>query len=262
VEARRNGILWKEQRRSWIFVLMIGYLLFAGHASSRSSTAILCLFLAITIYYLFIYLRGKMQTVLRVTVLVAGSVAILALVLQLFGTSLQALVAGLYGKDATLSDRTYLWADVMRIGMQRPLLGSGYGGFWIESLYEKLSPMVDNHPEEAHNGYLETFANLGLVGVGLLAILIVQSIRSAARTAHDDFEYGRIRLSLLITVVILNYSEATFTRGTHLWWFGFLVVALYAREWVFWPATAQTAPADAAPATPDAAPAAGEPAAR
>ena len=75
--------------------------------------------------------------------------------------------------------------------------------------------------------------DLGFVGCFLLAWLLFQSIRSATNHVHQDFEYGRLRLVLLLTILVMNYSEATFTVGNHLWWFGFLVVAVYAEPWVY-----------------------------
>jgi len=95
--------------------------------------------------------------------------------------------------------------------------------------------MVDNKPLQAHNGYLETFANLGLVGVALLAWIILGSFGSVSKMLAGDFEYGRMRLVLLITVLVMNYTEATIPRGNHLWWFGFLMVVVYARPWVYSP---------------------------
>ena len=145
---------------------------------------------------------------------------------QLAGTSLQSIVATTAGKDPTLTDRTFLWNDVIRIGSDNLVLGSGYGAFWTSELYSRLSPQVNNRPAQAHNGYLETFAQLGLLGLGLLACAIGQAIQSVKKTILADFNYGCMRLCMLITVLVLNYSEASFPRGLHLWWFIFLLVAL------------------------------------
>jgi exopolysaccharide production protein ExoQ len=220
----------------WLYLAMTAYLLNGGsNASSRSSTAFLCLGIALALYLALGRFRSRPELVIRTIVWSVIALVFISVVLELFGTSLQAVVAASQGKDPTLTDRTYLWQDVVRIGMENPLLGTGYGGFWIPSIYNKLSTIVDNHPKEAHNGYLETFANLGLVGVGLLAWVIVQVLRNASRTIVADFEYGRLRLALLFMILVMNYSEATFTVGNHLWWYGFLIVAVYARPWVAWP---------------------------
>jgi exopolysaccharide production protein ExoQ len=216
----------------WIYVVLTLYLFVACPGNSRSSTAIFCFLLFLLLHFGFGRMQSQIQAVVRRIITVVVVLVIFALVLQFSGTSLQALVAESFGKNATLSDRTYLWSDVVRLGMKSPFFGTGYGAFWVPSIYSQLSPMVDNRPEEAHNGYLETYANLGVLGVILLLWMIFRSIRSAMSILSTDFEYGRMRLALLFTVVVMNYSEAAFPRGNHLWWFGFLVAAFYAKPWV------------------------------
>jgi len=233
MEARKNGRRLSREYMAWIYLIFTVYLFNGGgSADSRSSTAFLCLLISLGMFVALGRFRERPERV--VSFIFRGGVAlvVLSLVLQFFDTSLQALIAQTQGKDATLSDRTYIWQDVIRIGMQHPILGTGYGGFWVPSVYPKLSPVIDNHPMEAHNGYLETFANLGFVGCILLAWVIIQSIRSATKVMHENFEYGRLRLALLFMVLVMNYSEATFPVGNHLWWFCFLVVAIYAEPWI------------------------------
>jgi O-antigen ligase len=248
-QQRRRGLKWRQQLPTLILLFLTGYLLFAGGENSRSSTTLLCMILAAGLYWLFGYMRKRVALVMRFIYGFAFSLGLVAVALSFAGTSLQAVVAGLFGKAPTLTDRTYLWADVIRIGGENPILGSGYGGFWVPSTFAKLSPEVDNQPMEAHNGYLETFANLGLVGDALLAWLILASVRDAARGMAEDFEYNRLRLTMLITVAVMNYSEATFPRGMHLWWFGFLVFAVSPRGFAR-PKAASSAPASFPNAVP------------
>jgi len=241
LEAHRNGRRWFRQYIPLLYLAMTAYLFNGGGSwDSRSSTAIICLIFALGLFWLFGFMRRHPELLLKRIMLCVGMLVIISVVLDLFGSSLQGVVAETQGKKESLSGRTWLWQDVIRIGMKHPIFGSGYGGFWVPSIYSELSPRVDNHPEEAHNGYLETFANLGLVGVGLLACVLFQSLKSAVKTFHADFEYGRLRLAMIFMVMLLNYSEATFTRGNHLWWFGFLIFAIYARPWVAWPETSHS----------------------
>jgi O-antigen ligase len=235
-EARQNGQRLLRQTIPLLYLAMTLYLFSGGgNPDSRSSTAIICLIVAVGLFWVFGRMRDRPEMVVKNIIRGAVVLAVVSVILEVFGSSLQAVVTEALGKKATLSDRTYLWHDVIRLGMAHPILGTGYGGFWVPSIFDKLSPMVDNHPLEAHNGYLETFANLGFVGVGLLAWVILQALNSATKTFSTDFEYGRLRLVLLFMVILMNYSEATFPRGNHLWWFGFLIVAVYARPWVAWP---------------------------
>ena len=233
--ARQQG---RRLLGQWVILFYLGMTLYLFNAGghSRSATSAFCTALAAGLFLLFGFMRDRPQMVVRRIMLGIAALAILSLTLDFFGTSLQAVVAGAQGKDANLTGRTWLWADVVRIGMtEHPVLGSGYGAFWVPSIYAKLSPEVDNRPAEAHNGYLETFANLGIVGLLLLLWIIFSSLGSATKTIQADFEYGRLRLVMLFMVIVLNYSEAAFPRGTHLWWYGFLIFAVYARPWVYWP---------------------------
>ena len=50
-----------------------------------------------------------------------------------------------------------------------PLAGAGAGGFFVE--WRKLDDRVDQ-ASDAHSLYLETAAELGLVGLGLLAAFL------------------------------------------------------------------------------------------
>ena len=218
----------------WFYIAMTAYLFNAG-GHSRSSTSLVCLIVVIGLFFLFGHMRDHSQVIIRRLVSFAIALAAVALLLDLFGSSLNSVVAQLQGKEANLTGRTWLWRDVTRIvASESPIVGSGYGAFWVPSIYDKLSPEVDYRPHECHNGYLETFANLGLIGVVLLAWIILQTVRSASDVIQTDFEYGRLRLVLFFAILVMNYTESTFPRGTHLWWFGFLVIAVYAQPWVYW----------------------------
>jgi len=223
---------------AFLYFAMIGYILYGdGSSDQRSSTAILCLGIALALYFAIGLLRYKVERFKTYFMVGLVSLVLVSAFLEGFGTSLQAIVAHSQGKSENLSDRTYLWRDMIRLGSEHPMLGAGYGAFWVPAIYDRLSPEVDNHPAQAHNGYLETFVNLGLVGVVLLVFIILQSLNNALKRVQYDFEYGRVRLVLLTTICISNYTEASFPRGTHVFWFGFLVVALYAAPFVRWSST-------------------------
>lgn len=215
----------------WVYLAMTAYLLNGG-GHSRSSTAFTCIVLG-GVIFLFLEMHSRFPAAAaRKVVAAAILTAVAAVSLDIAGISPQALVAQIQGKEANLTGRTWLWEDAIRLGMEHPLTGAGYGSFWVPSVYERLSPEVDNRPAQCHNGYLETFVNLGLIGVALLVLALITSLASALRQLRVDFEYARLRFVWLVVIAILNYTEATFPRGTHVFWFLFLVVALYAVPWV------------------------------
>ena len=80
------------------------------------------------------------------------------------------------GKDPTLTDRTKIWAFVL--GMHtNPLVGTGYQSFWLGPRLEYFWQNSGlGHLNEAHNGYLEVYLELGLIGVSLLIGFLFRAI--------------------------------------------------------------------------------------
>jgi O-antigen ligase len=78
------------------------------------------------------------------------------------------------------SNRYGYWRVAIETGADHPLAGVGAGGFrvaWLE--HREVSESV----RDAHSLELETFAELGLVGTGLLAALLA-GVAVSVRNAH------------------------------------------------------------------------------
>ena len=122
----------------------------------------------------------------------------------------------LVGRDQSLTGRTDLWADLLGVQIN-PILGTGFRSFWLGSRAEYFWDKYYFHPVQAHNGYLETYLNVGIIGVCLLIGLIVSS---GLRLGKEMFVGGSIRilqLTLLIVAVVYNWTEALFNSSTLLW---------------------------------------------
>jgi hypothetical protein len=78
------------------------------------------------------------------------------------------------------SNRYGYWRIALRAGEQHPLAGLGASGFRVAWLRERTN---DELVRDAHSLELETFAELGLVGLALLAALL-GALAAAARAAH------------------------------------------------------------------------------
>lgn len=223
---RAAGATLRHQFIPLLYLLMTAYIL-NGSGHSRSSTSVTCLALAIMLFYYTHRLKANPQLAASNFVKVTILAGIFAGLLVIFDTSPQALVAQIQGKDPTLTDRTFLWDDVKRItGENFPFTGAGYDGFFTTKYTSQFSGRVDNRPQQSHNGYLEVYANLGIVGLILLFFMIISALKNSLNGFKFDYDYHRFRFVILIMVVTMNYAEATFPRGTHLWWFGFLAIAL------------------------------------
>ena len=71
--------------------------------------------------------------------------------------------------------------------------------------------------QEAHNGYLEVFLNLGWIGVTLLAAIMVTGYRNILVEYRKDPDLGRLRLAYFVVGVVYNFTEAGFRMLNPIW---------------------------------------------
>lgn len=139
---------------------------------------------------------------------------------------LYAEIVALLGRDATLTDRAEVWADAIAL-QTSPIAGMGFESFWLGPRLDWMSAKWWWQPNQAHNGYIEIYLNLGFIGLFLFGALIVSTFRKAAAglTSDTEFEFSRLRLAMLFAILSHNYTEATF-KGVHLLWTMFHLIAI------------------------------------
>src|SRR5436190_23821909 len=81
------------------------------------------------------------------------------------------------------------------------------------------------HPNQANNGYLETYLNGGLVGLSLLAAMIVSGGSKLKKELLLGASYPIVRFAFLVSAVVYNWTEAAF-NGLSLVWVVLLISAL------------------------------------
>jgi O-antigen ligase len=81
------------------------------------------------------------------------------------------------------SNRGRYWAVAVRELGRHPLEGIGAGGFGVAWLRERT---IDERVQDAHSLYVETAAELGLVGLLLLAVFLGGVIAAARRAVRSD----------------------------------------------------------------------------
>ena len=128
------------------------------------------------------------------------------------------------GKDPSLTGRTKIWDLVLSLS-GNPLFGTGFESFWLGPRLERIWSVIWWHPNEAHNGYIEVYLNLGWIGVALLAVLIVTGYRNVVLLLRRDSDVGRLMLAYFVVGVVYNFTEAGF-RMLDLVWITFLLAIM------------------------------------
>ena len=152
--------------------------------------------------------------------------------LQPFLDIYASVVKGL-GRNLTLTGRTDLWATVLKL-QENPIFGTGFESFWLGKRLDALWEEFWWHPIQAHNGYIEIYLNLGLIGILLFVGQFVGTFRKIQRDLIAGFEFGKLRLGFLLAIILYNYTEAAFSTVNFVWTMFFLIAVDYpSKRWQF-----------------------------
>jgi exopolysaccharide production protein ExoQ len=133
------------------------------------------------------------------------------------------LAHGATGRNvSTLTDRTDVWRACLSL-VENRTLGTGFESFWLGSRIEILARVFWWRPNEAHNGYLEVFLNLGWLGVALLLVVIATGYRNVIAALKLNLPEGSVILALFAVGIVYNFTEAAFFKMMTPSWILFLL---------------------------------------
>src|SRR5262245_46982445 len=144
------------------FLIGILYLLRLAHSATSSTS--LCVGILVVLFVGSRFINKNFIGTYLLTALVLIVVAELT-----FGISSNYSEA--LGRGSGLSGRTRIWSALLEVDIN-PVFGTGFESFWLAKWRLQQLAGIFYYPiNEAHNGYLETYVNLGLIGVFLLIVL-------------------------------------------------------------------------------------------
>jgi exopolysaccharide production protein ExoQ len=127
-----------------------------------------------------------------------------------------------FGKDATLSQRTIIWAAAWNAAVQHPLLGYGFTAFW-KGLYgpsQQVVLVAGWGLQQAQNGFLDVWLGIGLLGLGVFFLMVGQALRNAVRTFYSEGEATYVRWCIIVIICTLLYNVGESSIGlVNLNWF-------------------------------------------
>lgn len=128
------------------------------------------------------------------------------------------------GKDPTLTGRTDIWRYVLSLHTN-PWVGTGFETFWLGSRLEFLRNLEPNFPiNEAHNGYLEVYLNLGWVGVCIISLLLITAYKRVMSEIRRDPTRASLLLGFLLCILFYSLTEAAFRFMNPAWFLLLLVI--------------------------------------
>jgi exopolysaccharide production protein ExoQ len=150
-------------------------------------------------------------------------------VIMLFGGETGVVQA--LGRASNLSGRTAIW-DAVIPAVPNPLVGAGFESFWIspgaEKVWSTLTLAGWWNPKvlinEAHDGYIEVYLNLGWIGVCLIALILISGYRRAGTALRRNTGLAGLMLAYITVTAVYSITEAGFRSLDPIWVFLLLAV--------------------------------------
>jgi O-antigen ligase len=167
----------RSRARFWLgaaaFICVLGLVL----TKSRGA------WLGFGVAFLYVILRKR-----SLALLITGAAAALAVILSdVLRALLVSRAAATTVYDPSLLGRFVLWNFAWRIGKANWLLGVGMENFrYVKHFYGFPEPLSAAIQFNAHNIYLEVFADLGVVGLAAFMWLLVSSFTRSSNAMRSD----------------------------------------------------------------------------
>jgi exopolysaccharide production protein ExoQ len=183
---------------------------------SRSSTSIMATAFATVFMLIMLRSPGSMRRYLPyfvgtfAAIILVYICAVLHLVPGL--DAILTPITAITGKDLTFTGRTNIWYILNLHIRLHPLLGTGYGAYWVGPFptspsYEMVAWLYF-YPTEGHNGYLDVVNDLGLVGGVILLLYFANYVSQSLKLLRLDRYQAGLYLTLLFRGFIADLSES------------------------------------------------------
>jgi len=221
------AIVTANLRKFWFFTAAI--VGFCAVFMTKSMTSLIYFPVALFIVFLVrryqLYKKSRKKLILLTVSLVLLSGFILYNRWDSFTESL--------GKDPNLTGRTILWTLSVPHIASRPILGYGLDSFW----YDPAGPAKElrdasgwYEAPNAHNGIINLWIDMGLIGVLLFLWSYVGSLKSAFRLLHTSRSSEAIwYLVFFILLFLYGLTEISFVIRNDIFWVLYISAALAVR---------------------------------
>jgi len=180
---------------------------------AKSATATSCFVMA-----------GGLLAVVSMSAMGRRIKAVHALVVLLVSTSLFALffdpsgnLVQTVGRNSTLTGRVAIWRYALGLA-GNPLFGAGFESFWLGSRLQQMWVyLAGDRINQAHNGYLEVYLNLGWFGLIFLGAVLATGYRNIISTFRKDRHSTAFKLAYFTAAIMYNFTESAFRMGSMTW---------------------------------------------
>jgi len=146
--------------------------------------------------------------------------ALLAMMLLFLSPQIGPRLAGMVGRDATMTGRTEVWTLSLSSIAERPVLGYGYSAFWNGSEEAaRIRQLVGWDVPHAHNAFIDVTLELGIVGFLIfVAAYSVAIRRAAAYVQNNPDDEAKWPLAYMVFTLLYCMTESGFLLSNSILW--------------------------------------------
>lgn len=130
----------------------------------------------------------------------------------------------------TADGRAHIWSANWRLWETSPILGQGfqavYSGQTQLWLFDNFG-FASRLGSHSHNGFMEAFGQLGILGAGLVAVFLYQAVISVVRlTKNEEQKSAAVVLLLCLTTALVraNFEPDFISHRIH--WYVIVLIAI------------------------------------
>lgn len=186
-----------------IFMILLALYLMMGprRTLTYSATSLLSLIIGIITMLSYKAFTKRGMGVEKQIMLIAIIIMAIGILMPFSGKIPIKALPKMINRGDTLTGRTEIWNALIPYAKKHILLGHGFGGFWTTSLRNQIS-------SHAHNGYLDTILEIGVIGLALFILFILIIIKKSSVSPNKDASY--FFMALIIMILSRNIAESTF----------------------------------------------------
>ena len=122
-----------------------------------------------------------------------------------------------FGRSASFSGRTELWAEILESWTQRPWGGFGFMAVWFDDDLRVRLLERGRDLYEAHSGYVEVLIGAGVVGAVALAWLSWMLIRGVVRAVPSGSWASQWWVAMVAFTLLMNLGETFIGANIAAW---------------------------------------------
>jgi len=196
---------------------------------SMTSTVVFALLLLLLPYLRWTLPKSLGWTLAGVALLLLGG----TLSVLWAATHLEAITTAI-GRSPMLTGRVPLWILSVVMALRRPWFGYGFNAFWLpdDSYVQKIWHLLRWEPPHAHNGFIELWLELGIVGTGLFLLVFAHYSAKATKLLRRSSEPDSAwPLIFLVFLFFTNFTETVFLAANNIYFilYSSIAITLWAR---------------------------------